>query len=58
MLSLLLVSFSTFFFVSVMSDLIIFWHRKDLRVSDNLGLSKAREQSNRVSGCFCFDLIS
>ncbi|ELR99572.1 FAD-binding domain-containing protein [Gloeocapsa sp. PCC 73106] len=39
-----------------MSDLIIFWHRRDLRVSDNLGLSLACSDSSRVIGCFCFDL--
>lgn len=39
-----------------MTDLIIFWHRRDLRVTDNLGLSLACEHSSRVIGCFCFDL--
>jgi deoxyribodipyrimidine photo-lyase len=38
-----------------MANLIIFWHRKDLRISDNLGLSKARQQSSKVIGVFCFD---
>lgn len=35
--------------------MIIFWHRRDLRVSDNLGLNLASQQSRRVIGCFCFD---
>lgn len=38
-----------------MSDLILFWHRRDLRISDNLGLAAAREQSARVVGVFCLD---
>jgi len=38
-----------------MSDLIIFWHRRDLRISDNIGLSAATEQANRVVGLFCLD---
>lgn len=38
-----------------MANLIIFWHRKDLRISDNIGLSKARQQSSKVIGVFCFD---
>ena len=38
-----------------MSDLIIFWHRRDLRISDNIGLSAATEQAERVVGLFCLD---
>ena len=38
-----------------MSDLILFWHRRDLRVSDNLGLSTAAEQGSKVVGMFCLD---
>jgi deoxyribodipyrimidine photo-lyase len=38
-----------------MSDLILFWHRRDLRTIDNLGLDLARQQSNRVVGVFCLD---
>lgn len=38
-----------------MANLIIFWHRKDLRIYDNIGLSKARQQSPKVIGVFCFD---
>ena len=38
-----------------MSDLILFWHRRDLRISDNLGLSTAARQSNKVVGVFCLD---
>ena len=38
-----------------MSELIIFWHRRDLRVSDHLGLTAARDQTSKIVGLFCFD---
>ena len=38
-----------------MSDLIIFWHRRDLRISDNVGLSAATEKTDKVVGLFCLD---
>ncbi|MBD1922806.1 deoxyribodipyrimidine photo-lyase [Microcoleus sp. FACHB-831] len=38
-----------------MSDLILFWHRRDLRISDNLGLAAARLRSPKVVGVFCLD---
>ncbi|MEL6221418.1 MAG: FAD-binding domain-containing protein [Cyanobacteria bacterium J06627_8] len=38
-----------------MSDLILFWHRRDLRIADNVGLSAARQQSPKVIGLFCID---
>ncbi|AHJ30125.1 deoxyribodipyrimidine photo-lyase [Nodularia spumigena CS-584] len=38
-----------------MSDLILFWHRRDLRISDNTGLVAARERSAKVVGVFCLD---
>ena len=38
-----------------MSDLILFWHRRDLRISDNIGLSAAAEQGSKVVGLFCLD---
>ncbi len=38
-----------------MSDLILFWHRRDLRTSDNIGLVAARQQSQKVVGVFCLD---
>ncbi|MDH6058932.1 deoxyribodipyrimidine photo-lyase [Chrysosporum bergii ANA360D] len=38
-----------------MSDLILFWHRRDLRISDNTGLSAARGRSAKVVGVFCLD---
>ena len=38
-----------------MSDLILFWHRRDLRISDNLGLATAAEKSSQVVGLFCLD---
>jgi deoxyribodipyrimidine photo-lyase len=38
-----------------MSDLILFWHRRDLRISDNTGLAAAREKTPKVIGVFCLD---
>ncbi|BAZ38440.1 DNA photolyase, FAD-binding protein [Calothrix sp. NIES-4101] len=38
-----------------MSDLILFWHRRDLRITDNTGLAAAREQTRKVVGIFCLD---
>ncbi|MBD0335257.1 MAG: deoxyribodipyrimidine photo-lyase [Cyanobacteria bacterium Co-bin13] len=38
-----------------MADLILFWHRRDLRTSDNLGLAAARARSPKVVGVFCLD---
>ncbi|NET60290.1 MAG: deoxyribodipyrimidine photolyase [Symploca sp. SIO2E6] len=35
--------------------MIIFWHRRDLRISDNIGLATARQQSSKVVGIFCLD---
>jgi deoxyribodipyrimidine photo-lyase len=40
---------------AIMSDLILFWHRRDLRISDNLGLAAARQRSRKVVGVFCLD---
>jgi deoxyribodipyrimidine photo-lyase len=37
------------------TDLVLFWHRRDLRSSDNVGLAKARQQSEKVVGVFCLD---
>ncbi|WP_199245173.1 FAD-binding domain-containing protein [[Phormidium] sp. ETS-05] len=36
-------------------SLILFWHRRDLRVSDNLGLTAARKVTPKVVGLFCLD---
>ena len=38
-----------------MSDLILFWHRRDLRIADNTGLGAARKQTTKVIGVFCLD---
>jgi deoxyribodipyrimidine photo-lyase len=38
-----------------MTDLILFWHRRDLRLADNLGLAAACRRSPRVVGVFCLD---
>ena len=33
----------------------LFWHRRDLRISDNLGLSAARARTHAITGVFIFD---
>ncbi|MGE5660573.1 MAG: FAD-binding domain-containing protein [Actinomycetota bacterium] len=38
-----------------MSQLILFWHRRDLRISDNMGLTAARQKSPKIVGFFCLD---
>lgn len=38
-----------------MADLILFWHRRDLRIADNVGLAAAQQQSRHVVGVFCLD---
>ncbi|MBU6230791.1 MAG: deoxyribodipyrimidine photo-lyase [Cyanobacteria bacterium REEB459] len=38
-----------------MTELILFWHRRDLRLRDNLGLAMACDRSPLVAGVFCFD---
>ncbi len=38
-----------------MPGLTLFWHRRDLRTADNVGLSAAVAQSDRVAGVFCLD---
>lgn len=38
-----------------MADLVLFWHRRDLRLGDHLGLQAARQKTPRVVGVFCFD---
>jgi len=38
-----------------MSDVSLFWHRRDLRIQDNKGLEAARKSGHPVVGFFCFD---
>jgi deoxyribodipyrimidine photo-lyase len=38
-----------------MSDLVLFWHRSDLRISDSIGLAQAGATEARVIGVFCLD---
>ena len=38
-----------------MANLILFWHRRDLRAIDNVGLAAAREITAKVVGVFCLD---
>ncbi|MDE5096775.1 MAG: deoxyribodipyrimidine photo-lyase, 8-HDF type [Trichodesmium sp. St11_bin5] len=38
-----------------MSNLILFWHRRDLRISDNVGLTQASQEGQTVVGIFCLD---
>ncbi|WP_324281696.1 FAD-binding domain-containing protein [Cyanobacterium aponinum UTEX 3221] len=35
--------------------MIIFWHRRDLRINDNIGLTKAYTRDKKVIGVFCLD---
>ncbi|MEL6470302.1 MAG: FAD-binding domain-containing protein [Cyanobacteria bacterium J06623_4] len=37
------------------ADLVLFWHRRDLRIRDNLGLAAARDRTPKVVGVFCLD---
>ena len=36
-------------------ELVLFWHRKDLRIRDNMGLSAARDRTSKLIGVFCLD---
>lgn len=36
-------------------NLIIFWHRNDLGLSDRVGLTAARAETRRIVGVFCLD---
>jgi deoxyribodipyrimidine photo-lyase len=36
-------------------SVILFWHRRDLRITDNVGLTNARKVSPKVVGVFCLD---
>jgi deoxyribodipyrimidine photo-lyase len=38
-----------------MANLILFWHRRDLRLSDNIGLAAAKQRTAKVVGVFCLD---
>ncbi|MEN9262461.1 MAG: deoxyribodipyrimidine photo-lyase, partial [Gloeomargarita sp. GMQP_bins_44] len=38
-----------------MPDLILFWHRRDLRIEDSVGLYQARQRTPKVVGVFCWD---
>ncbi|MGI0486998.1 FAD-binding domain-containing protein [Pantanalinema rosaneae CENA516] len=38
-----------------MSELILFWHRRDLRLTDNVGLAMAQRRSRKLVGVFCLD---
>ncbi|MBD2234353.1 FAD-binding domain-containing protein [Phormidium tenue] len=38
-----------------MADLLLFWHRRDLRLGDNVGLAAARDRTPQVVGVFCLD---
>jgi deoxyribodipyrimidine photo-lyase len=38
-----------------MADLILHWHRRDLRITDNIALASARSRSSKVVGVFCLD---
>lgn len=38
-----------------MAPLVLFWHRRDLRIADNVGLAAARQFSPKLVGVFCLD---
>ena len=38
-----------------MADLLLFWHRRDLRLGDNIGLAAARDRTAHLTGVFCLD---
>ena len=38
-----------------MTSIALFWHRRDLRIDDNIGLHAARSSGLPVVGFFCFD---
>ncbi len=38
-----------------MSHLILIWHRRDLRITDNIALAKAHEKTSKIVGIFCLD---
>jgi deoxyribodipyrimidine photo-lyase len=38
-----------------MAELVLFWHRRDLRITDNTGLAAARARTAKVVGLFCLD---
>ncbi len=38
-----------------MTGVILFWHRRDLRLGDNSGLAMACDRSSQTVGVFCFD---
>ena len=37
------------------AELVLFWHRRDLRIRDNVGLAAARDHTPKVIGVFCLD---
>ncbi|WOD39117.1 FAD-binding domain-containing protein [Nodosilinea sp. E11] len=38
-----------------MAELVLFWHRRDLRLGDNVGLAAARDRTPHLIGVFCLD---
>jgi deoxyribodipyrimidine photo-lyase len=40
-----------------MSNLTLFWHRRDLRIDDNIGLYSAYLASKKLIACYCFDPV-
>ena len=36
-------------------ELVLFWHRKDLRIRDSVGLSAAGDRTSKLIGVFCLD---
>lgn len=38
-----------------MAELVLHWHRRDLRLHDNVAIAEARQQSCKLVGIFCLD---
>ncbi len=38
-----------------MSNLILFWHRRDLRIADQSGIATANQGKAKITGVFCLD---
>ena len=38
-----------------MTEFILFWHRRDLRIVDNIGLNQAVQKGSKLVGVFCLD---
>lgn len=49
------IEFATHWGFLMVGELVLHWHRRDLRLQDNVAIAKARQQSAKVVGVFCLD---